>query len=221
MYKPQDHYFKKAKREGYPARSVYKLKEIDEKFHIFKPGDLVLDLGCSPGSWLLYIEKVIQPNGKVIGIDLKPVTVPNSVIFLQKDIFELKSEQIQNILKKNNLPNKFDAIVSDLAPATSGIKDVDSERSLELIKKAFSFIPPLLKKEGSFICKAFESNDVHFLSKKISPLFRFFKMFKPKATRKRSKELYVVLLGWRDLNPRPRAPHARALPTAPQPGENN
>jgi len=194
MYKPQDYYFKKAKKEGYPARSVYKLKEIDEKFHIFKPGDLVLDLGCYPGSWLLYTEKVIQPNGKVIGIDLKPITIPNSGIFLQKNIFELKAEEIKAILKKNNLPNKFNVIVSDLAPATSGIKDVDSQRSLELIEKAFSFIHPLLKKEGSFVCKAFESSDVHFLAKKISPFFRFFKMFKPKATRKRSKELYVILL---------------------------
>ncbi|HZI95827.1 MAG TPA: RlmE family RNA methyltransferase, partial [Candidatus Paceibacterota bacterium] len=112
MYKPQDHYFKKAKKEGYPARSVYKLQEIDEKFHIFKPGDLVLDLGCSPGSWLLYIEKVISSDGKVIGIDLKPITVPSSAIFIQENIFELKAEQIQDILQKNNLPSKFDVIVS-------------------------------------------------------------------------------------------------------------
>ncbi|NQV00217.1 MAG: RlmE family RNA methyltransferase [Parcubacteria group bacterium] len=211
MYKPQDHYFKKAKKEGYPARSVYKLQEIDEKFHIFKPGDLVLDLGCSPGSWLLYIEKVISSDGKVVGIDLKPITVPSSAIFLQKNIFELKAEQIQNILQKNNLPSKFDVIVSDLAPATSGVKDVDSERSLELIKKAFSFIPPLLKKEGSFVCKAFESNDVHFLAKKVSLLFRFFKMFRPRATRKRSRELYIILSGWQGLT----------LPTTPQPEKNN
>jgi len=199
MYKPQDHYFRKAKKEGYPARSVYKLQEIDERFHIFKPGDLVLDLGCSPGSWLLYIEKVISSDGKVIGIDLKPITVPSSAIFLQKNIFELKIEQIQDILQKNNLPSKFDVIVSDLAPATSGVKDVDSDRSLELIKKAFSFIPPLLKKEGSFVCKAFESNDVHFLAKKVSSLFRFFKIFKPRATRKRSRELYIILSGWQNL----------------------
>lgn len=199
MYKPQDYYFKKAKKEGYPARSVYKLKEIDERFHIFKPGDLVLDLGCFPGSWLLYIEKVIKPKGKVIGIDLKPITIPNSSIFLQKDIFKLKTKEIQDLLKKNNLPDKFNVIVSDLAPSTSGMKDVDSEHSLELIEKAFSFIPMLLKKEGSFVCKAFESNDVHFLAKKVSSFFRFFKMFKPKATRKRSKEMYVILCGWQGL----------------------
>ena len=199
MYKPQDHYFKKAKKEGYPARSVYKLKEIDERFHIFKPGDLVLDLGCSPGSWLLYAEKVIQPNGKVVGVDLKSITISAPIIFLQKDIFKLKAEEIEDLLKRNNLPLKFDVIISDLAPATSGVKDVDSDRSFELIKKAFSFIPPLLKKEGHFVCKAFESNDVHFLAKKVSPLFKFLKIFKPKATRKRSKELYVILSGWKGL----------------------
>jgi 23S rRNA (uridine2552-2'-O)-methyltransferase len=187
MYKPQDHYFKKAKKEGYPARSVYKLKEIDERFHIFKPGNLVLDLGCSPGSWLLYAEKVIQPNGKVVGVDLKSIIVSAPVIFLQKDIFKLKVEEIENLLKRNNLPLKFDVIISDLAPSTSGVKDVDSDRSFELIKKAFSFIPPLLKKEGSFVCKAFESNDVHFLAKKGSSLYKFLKIFKPQATRQRSK----------------------------------
>lgn len=199
MYKPQDYYFKKAKKEGYPARSVYKLKEIDERFHIFKSGDLVLDLGCSPGSWLLYAEKAIQPNGKVMGVDLKPIAISTESIFLRRDIFKLKTEEIQDLLKKNNLPLKFDVIISDLAPATSGVKDVDSDRSLELIKKAFSFIPQLLKKEGSFVCKAFESNDVHFLVKRVSPLFKFSKIFKPKATRKRSKELYVILSGWKEL----------------------
>ncbi|HZI95560.1 MAG TPA: FtsJ-like methyltransferase family protein, partial [Candidatus Paceibacterota bacterium] len=135
------------------------------------------------------------------GIDLKPITVPSSAIFIQENIFELKAEQIQDILQKNNLPSKFDVIVSDLAPSTSGVKDVDSDRSLELIKKAFSFIPPLLKKEGSFVCKAFESNDVHFLAKKVSTLFRFFKIFKPRATRKRSRELYIILSGWQNLTP--------------------
>ena len=200
MYKPQDYYFKKAKKEGYPARSVYKLKEIDEKFHIFKPGDLVLDLGCYPGSWLLYTEKVIKPNGKVVGIDLNPITIPTKAIFLQKDIFKLKTEKIQDILRRNNLPGRFDVIISDLAPPTSGMKDVDGERSLELIEKAFSFILPLLKKEGSFVCKAFESNDVHFLAKKVSRFFRFFKMFKPKATRKRSREMYIILLNLLNRN---------------------
>lgn len=197
MYKPQDYYFKQAKKEEYPARSVYKLKEIDEKFHIFKSGDLVLDLGCFPGSWILYAQKAIQPKGKVIGIDLKPIAISSEAIFLQKDIFKLKTEEIQNLLDKNNLPDKFDVIISDLAPSTSGIKDVDSERSLELIKKAFSFISLLLKKEGSFVCKAFEHYDVHFLVKKMSSSFKFSKMFKPKATRKRSKEIYVILCGWK------------------------
>lgn len=199
MYKPQDYYFKQAKKEKYPARSVYKLKEIDEKFHIFNPGDLVLDLGCFPGSWMLYAQKAVQPNGKVLGIDLKPITISSEALFLQKDIFKLKVEEIENVLKKNNLPNKFDVIISDLAPSTSGIKDVDSERSIELIKKAFSFIPPLLKKEGSFVCKAFEHCDVHFLVKKMSSYFEFSKMFKPKATRKRSKEIYIILSGWKGL----------------------
>ncbi len=191
MYQPQDYYFKKAKKEGYPARSVYKLEEIDKKFHILHHNDIVLDLGCAPGSWLLYIQKRIQPSGKLIGIDLKPIKIKIPVIFFQRDIFQLKPEELKEILSKES-KEKFDVIVSDLAPATSGVKDLDEERSLELIKQAYSFVPSLLKNEGFFVCKAFESYEVHLFAKKISPFFKRLKIFKPRASRKRSKELYLI-----------------------------
>jgi len=191
MYQPQDFFFKKAKREGYPARSVYKLQEIDQKFHIFHQNDIVLDLGCAPGSWLLYIQKVIQPKGKVIGIDKKPISINSPAVFLQEDVFQLKPDELKKILAKEG-KDKFDVIVSDLAPSTSGVKELDESRSLELIKQAFSFTPPLLKKEGFFICKAFESHEVHLFRKEISPYFKRLKIFKPRASRKRSKELYLI-----------------------------
>ncbi len=191
MYQPQDFFFKKAKKEGYPARSVYKLKEIDQKFHIFHPNDFVLDLGCAPGSWLLYIQKVTQPKGKVVGIDLTPLTITLSAIFLQKDVFQLKQEELEKILIKEG-KRKFDVIVSDLAPNTSGIKDVDEQESLDLMQRAFYFATFLLKDGGSFVCKVFESYEVHCFAKEINSCFKFFKIFKPRACRKRSKELYFV-----------------------------
>jgi len=191
MYQPQDFFFKKAKKEGYSARSVYKLQEIDQKFHTFHQNDIVLDLGCAPGSWLLYIQKVTQPKGRVIWIDIKSISVNSSAIFLQEDVFQLKSEELKKILAKER-KDKFDVIVSDLAPSTSGVKELDESRSLELIKQAFSFVPPLLKKEGFFVCKAFESHEVHLFRKEISPYFKRLKIFKPRASRKRSKELYLI-----------------------------
>jgi len=197
MYQPQDFFFKKAKKEGYPARSVYKLQEINQKFHIFHQNDIVLDLGCAPGSWLLYIQKVIQPKGRVIGIDKKPISIKSPAIFIQKDVFQLKPDELRRVLAKEG-KDKFDVIVSDLAPSTSGVKELDESRSLELIKRAFSFVPPLLKKEGSFVCKAFESYEVHLFRKEISPYFKRLKIFKPRASRKRSKELYLI--GWHYLS---------------------
>lgn len=195
MYQPQDFFFKKAKKEGYPARSVYKLQEIDQKFHILHKNDIVLDLGCAPGSWLLYIQKAIQPKGRVIGIDIRPISVNSSAIFIQKDIFQLKPDELKKVLTKEG-KDKFDVIVSDLAPSTSGVKELDESRSLELIKQAFSFAPALLKKEGFFVCKAFESYEVHLFRKEISPYFKRLKIFKPRASRKRSKELYLIGLNY-------------------------
>src|SRR4030043_2018528 len=117
----QDFYTILAKKEGYPARSVYKLKEINEKYKIIKKGDGVLDLGCAPGSWLLYISQKIGDKGKVVGIDTEDIKITNkpNISFIKKNIFDLK---------KSDFKENFQAVVSDLAPKTSGLKFLDAKK---------------------------------------------------------------------------------------------
>src|ERR1039457_461076 len=126
-YKPNDHYARKAKDENFVARSVYKLEEIDQRFRIISSDDYVLDLGASPGSWMQYTSKKIGEKGKVLGIDLKPITVNlSNAITVQGDMNDFKMEEL---LIKYNLSKPFDAVVSDMAPNTTGNKFVDQCRS--------------------------------------------------------------------------------------------
>lgn len=183
--KKDEYYTRKAKQEGYPARSVYKLKEIDEKYKIFKKGDLVLDLGCAPGSWLKYISEKIGENGKVIGVDLNEKKIPlaKNIIFIQKDIFQLG---------KDDFIKKFNAVVSDLSPKTSGIKFADETASLDLAEKAFELAKMFLKAGGNFICKIFEGGLADNFFKEVKKEFRSAKLFRPKAVIKGSREIYII-----------------------------
>ncbi len=188
--KHHEFYTEKAKEEGYPARSVYKLEEIDSRFHIFRKGDRVLDLGCAPGSWLLYISKRIGKGGRVIGVDtaLLTIQIPNNATIFSQDVLSLT---------KDSLKEKFDVIVSDLAPATTGIVDVDVARSLELSEKALRMAEDSLKKGGSFICKVFEGAGSSEFFTKLKPLFLQARLYRPKAVLKTSKEIYVVAKDFR------------------------
>ena len=184
----KDFYTKKARQEGYPARSVYKLREIDEKHHLIKEGDRVLDLGCAPGSWLSYISEKIGQKGRVFGIDIADIKIPlqNNMAFLKKDIFELTDSDFM----KFNV--KYNVIVSDLAPKTSGIRFVDVEKSLELCEKSFEIAQKILMTGGNFLCKIFEGESTKEFFNKIKRNFKFAKRFKPKASRKESKEIFIV-----------------------------
>src|SRR3990167_2615508 len=122
-YNPQDHYFKKAKQNNFAARSIFKLEEIDQKFKILKPKQNILDLGASPGSWSQYCSQKIGANGKILGIDLKPVTVKlSNAIFIQADLRDLNLEQI---IKEHGVKPVFDLVISDMAPSTTGIRMTD------------------------------------------------------------------------------------------------
>jgi 23S rRNA (uridine2552-2'-O)-methyltransferase len=178
-------YTRLAKEENYPARSVYKLKEMDEKYHIVKQGDQVLDLGCAPGSWLLYLSQKVGSKGKVIGIDIEEVKIPEktNIVFIKKDILDLK---------ESDFKNKFEAVVSDLAPKTSGIKSLDSGRSLELAEKSFEITKSVLVPGGNFVCKIFEGEENDEFLRRVGDSFAFTKRFKPKAVIKKSKEFYVI-----------------------------
>lgn len=200
--KKQEFYTKKAREEGYPARSVYKLEEIDKKFRIFKKGDCVLDLGCSPGSWLLYISKRVgeggRPSritpeggalpGRVVGIDAEDIKIPqrNNIIFMKRNVLYLTA------LDLVQLRYRCDAVVSDLAPSTTGVKSIDVGKSLELSEKAFELAKEVLTKGGSFICKVFEGEGSDDFFKKVAECFDFIKRFRPKAVLKGSKEFYIV-----------------------------
>ncbi len=184
-----EHYTTLAKKQGYPARSIYKLKEIDEKYKIIKKGSHVLDLGCVPGSWLLYISQKVGKRGKVIGVDIGEIKIPEkaNILFIKKSVFDLK---------KSDFKNKFEAVVSDLSPKTSGIKLLDAWKSQELTERAFEIAKSVLLPKGNFVCKVFENELSDKFFKKVKNCFEFAKRFRPKAVIKKSKEFYIIGRGF-------------------------
>ncbi|SCY77992.1 RlmE family RNA methyltransferase [Desulfoluna spongiiphila] len=190
----EDHYTRKARDEKYPARSVYKLQEIQRKFTLIKKGAKVLDLGCSPGSWLLYAAELAGGGGRVVGIDLKPVTIklPSHAEALVGDILALTPE-----LEDAFSPG-FTVVISDMAPATTGMKDVDAARSLELCEMALTVATERLHPGGHFVCKIFQGGDFDAYVSHVKERFRQVKIFKPESCRKQSKEIYVVGLGMKE-----------------------
>ena len=183
----RDIYVRKSKVDAYRARSAYKLIEIDEKFKIFKGGLSVVDIGAAPGSWSQYSSKVIK-NGKLISIDLKKMKPIGNSLQIQGDFTK---SNIQDEIK-NNLSTKADVVLSDMAINTTGIKNIDSIQTCELCKKAMSFAKDMVKENGYFISKIFMGetfNDIVAQSKKF---FKEVKVFKPKSSRKDSKESFII-----------------------------
>jgi 23S rRNA (uridine2552-2'-O)-methyltransferase len=189
-YNPKDHYFKKAKEQNFAARSVFKLEEIDQRFRVLKPGQTVLDLGASPGSWSQYASQKIGSTGRVLGVDLSPVTVklPNAV-FIQADLRDLQLEQV---FQEHGFHPPFDLVLSDMAPKTTGIRITDQARSMELCELALDIARRFLKPGGHFVCKLFHSDDFTKLRDEIKKSFQKFEAVKPDSTRKISKEIFLV-----------------------------
>jgi len=185
-------YTRKSRADGYPARSVYKLEEINQKHKLIKKGDIVMDLGASPGSWTLYTSKIVGKEGRVLSIDLENLkfSAQGNVIFVKRDI--LKLDQID--LK--NWEEKFDVVMADLAPKTSGVISMDVGRSLELSEKAFEIAKLVLKEGGNFITKIFEGEGVDDFAKEVEKSFKVFKRARPQAIIKHSKEFYIVAKGY-------------------------
>ena len=183
----RDTYVRQSKVDGYRARSVYKLIEINEKFKIFKGGMNVIDIGAAPGSWSQYASKVVK-NGKIISIDLKEMEKIKNTIQIKGDFTEI---DIQNRIK-DNLDETADVVMSDMAVNTTGIKNVDSIQTGELCKEAMTFSKNILNEKGFFISKIFMGgnfNEIVALGKKI---FKEVKVFKPKSSRKDSKESFII-----------------------------
>lgn len=184
-----DFYTKKAQKEGYPARSVYKLQEIQAKFNVLKKGSRVLDVGAAPGSWTLYVMKMLGNEGFLSSIDLKPLAVeirnPN-FFFVQGDAFD--PENIKLLAEKG----PYDTVLSDAAPSTTGNKIVDTERSIQLIESIYNTALQVLAPGGSFVFKMFQGGKEKELIADMKKHFNSVKILKPQATRQNSFETFVV-----------------------------
>jgi 23S rRNA (uridine2552-2'-O)-methyltransferase len=180
----KDYYTRKSREEGYYARSVYKLKSLNKKYSIIKKGDRVLDLGCSPGGWVQASLEITGKEGFVIGIDLDKVKVKGQNFkFIQGDIY---GKEIINNLEK------FDVVLSDMAPKTTGVRDLDQARSYDLAKKALTVAKKKLKDNGNFVCKIFQGREYPEFINEVRKEFGFVKTAKPEASKSGSKEMYVI-----------------------------
>jgi 23S rRNA (uridine2552-2'-O)-methyltransferase len=190
----EDHYARKARQDRYPARSVYKLQEIQQKYKILRKGDRVLDLGCSPGSWLIYASAQVGDGGQVVGVDKKPVTValPANVTVHTADVFEMDD----GVLTVNG--KGFNVVISDMAPSTTGNRHVDCVRSFQLCEAALAVAEKALSRGGAFVCKIFQGEDFEIFLRQVKAAYATCKNYKPQSSRKASREIYVIAMGKRD-----------------------
>ena len=192
-----DPYVKLAQREGYRARAAYKLKEIDETLNLIRPGDWVVDLGSAPGAWSQYLRRKLSPdgaavgelNGRIIALDLLPMQPIEGVEFLQGDFRE---DEVLEQLQEKLQGRKADVVVSDMAPNLSGVESADAARVAHLIELAIEFSLQHLKPEGALVTKVFHGSGYSQLVKLFKETFQVVKPVKPKASRDKSSETFLV-----------------------------
>ena len=190
-YTPNDKWSKRAAAEGYRARSVYKLMELDERFHLFSDGMKVLDLGAAPGSWLQYASAAVGPRGKVLGLDLTEIKpVKDNVRTAMIDVTDLR--KIEIFFKEQKI-DRVNLVLSDMAPLTSGIHDIDQWRSVELAEAACAVALQFLKPGGFCVIKIFRGVDFDPFLVKVRTMFSLVKIVTVEATRDRSREVYLVM----------------------------
>lgn len=187
-----DEYVKQAQALGYRSRAVFKLKELDEREHLFKPGLVVLDLGAAPGGWSQYVAERVGKSGKIIALDLLPVEAIPGVVFIQGDFRE---EAILSQLMAELANRPIDVVLSDMAPNMSGNRVVDQARGMHLAELALDTVRGVLKPGGSFVTKLFQGPDVDAYVREVRALFTKVSVRKPKASRDRSPEVYLVGTG--------------------------
>ena len=188
-YEKPDYWSQKAFSEGYPARSVYKLKEIDEKFGMIKKNYTVLDLGAAPGSWTTFLLRKMEGTGKVVSCDLNPLSKSvkgENLTFLQGD---LNAPDVRKTIKDNG---PYDLVVCDAAPKTTGNRTVDTARSEQLVEMAVWYAQAMLKTGGNFAVKIFQNGDQQKILKSMREIFTSAKGFKPEACRSESFETYLI-----------------------------
>jgi 23S rRNA (uridine2552-2'-O)-methyltransferase len=197
-YKKPDHWQLKARKEGYPARSVYKLKEMDEKFGLIKPHIKILDLGAAPGSWSLYVLRK-TPGVSLVSVDLSPLSREFDRGLFDGENFSFIHGDITARLVRDDIISRgpFNLIISDAAPATTGSRVIDTSRSLELAESAASYSETALASGGSLAVKVFQGGDTQELLKRLGSLFKTAKSYKPQACRSDSFETYYLGFGKR------------------------
>jgi len=189
-YNPRDRFWQKAKKEGLRARSAFKLEEIQRRFHVLRPGGRVLDLGAAPGGWCQIAAREVGPRGFVLGVDLEPIApLPPPALTWVADAFAL--ELLERLRNEGKAP--YDAVLSDLAPRTSGIRAADEARSLELAGRALSLSLEVLKRSGFFVVKVFMGGDFESFLRGCRQAFAQVRVVRPEASVARgSKEVYLV-----------------------------
>lgn len=189
-----DFYFRKAKAENYPARSVYKLKEIDSRYRILHKGMKILDLGAAPGSWSIEAAQKAGGTGLVVACDIKDIqtALPANVVVMREDILKPSDQFIMEL--GGYAP--FDLVMSDMAPSTTGNKFTDHTRSMELARAALDFSIRFLRRKGNFVAKIFMGADVKEYMENARTRFNTVKNFKPKSSRPESKEIFIVCQGY-------------------------
>lgn len=194
-YQPNDHHARRAKAEGFLARSVYKLEEIDRKHRLIRPGDRIVDLGASPGSWSQYASEHIGARGRVLGIDLTEIrlTLAN-VTFVTQDIF---TADWAALFAQAGITPPVDVVLSDMAPKTTGVHVTDHARSVELCEAALMVAQKLLKPDGHFVCKMFDGEDFQQYRKQLQSSFTSVSVLRPESTRSSSRELFFIAKGFK------------------------
>jgi 23S rRNA (uridine2552-2'-O)-methyltransferase len=187
----RDHFHKQARKQGYRARAVFKLEDIDKRFELFRRGDRVLDLGCAPGSWLQYCKGRVGPSGSLVGLDRAPLDAPIAgARLLDGDVFTITAEELRGDLAA------FDVVLSDMAPDTIGVRHVDQARSEALFERALEIAEATLQRGGHFVGKLFQGPAFQELIQRCRGEFAAVKLVKPEASRARSIEQYVVARGF-------------------------
>ncbi len=190
-----DEFVKRARKEGYRSRAVYKLKEIDERDRLLKPGMIVVDLGAAPGAWSQYVRERVGRSGQVIALDILPMEALPGVEVLQGDFTE---ESTLKALLDTLGGRPVDLVISDMSPNISGVDSADKARSMYLSELALDFAAQVLKPGGAFLMKVFQGPGFSELYKAIQEKFTRVVSRKPKASRARSAEIYVLATGFRD-----------------------
>jgi 23S rRNA (uridine2552-2'-O)-methyltransferase len=192
-----DEFVKRAQREGFRSRAVYKLDEIQHKDRILKPGMTIVDLGAAPGGWSQYAARVLQGKGRIVAMDILPMDPLDGVEFLQGDFRE--DEVLEALMEKID-GRAVDLVMSDMAPNISGMEAVDQPRSMYLAELAVDFAAQVLREGGDLLFKAFQGEGFDALVKLLRGQYRQVRIRKPKASRPRSREVYVLARHYRAAN---------------------